>query len=378
MAGQHAKLSASGAHRWMNCPASANLEARMPDEGSIYAAEGTAAHVLAERCLRTGVDADRHFGETIDGFDVNDEMVGAVQTYLDYVRDLPGTRLIEQRVDFTPWVPGGFGTADAVVLNDNEAVIVDLKYGRGVRIEAEANPQAMLYALGGLHEFDFLFDCEMIRLVVVQPRLDHVSEHLISRDYLESWAKHFLKPAADLALSEDPPYQPGEVQCRFCKAKAVCRALAEYNLKTATEGFGAIGDSLELKDVNRLSNTEIATLLPQLDTLTNWAKAVEAYATTELEGGRDVPGYKLVEGRSVRKWLDEEKAGEALARKLTAKVAWRRLPITITQAEKLLGKGSTIVTKHTTKPPGRPTLAPLSDKRPALETDPTEGFREVV
>lgn len=373
----HAKLSASGAHRWMACPASISMEAEFSDEGSVYAAEGTAAHELAETCLRQEQNAADHYEKVIDGFEVDMEMVEAVQMYLDYVRDLPGTRFIEQRVDFSPWVPEGFGTADAIVIRDGVATVVDLKYGKGVRIDAEENPQAMLYGLGALNDFGFLHDVEMLKLVIIQPRLDHISEWEISRDDLDRWALYSVQPAAETALSDEPAFNPGPKQCQFCKARATCRALTEFNLRTAVADFEDLENIGETVRPFHLTDDEIALVLPKLDILTNWAKAIEAWAIGRLETGNEIPGYKLVEGRSIRKWEDEEAAGKALARKLGAKVAYVRKLITITDAEKRLGKKDPLISKYTHKPPGKPTIAPVSDKRQALEVNPTEGFEDI-
>ena len=345
-----------------------------------FAAEGTAAHELAERCLRQGANASDYRGEalTADGFafDVTNEMVDAVQLYLDYVRDQPGRLLIEQQVDFSPWVPGGFGTADAVVLNEDVATIVDLKYGRGVKVEADNNPQAMCYALGAAYAYSFLFDIPTFRLVIVQPRLDHISAWEITTSDLLTWAEDVLKPAVEAALSEAPAFHPGEVQCRFCRAKGTCRALAKHSLAIASDGFEALGDPVKPTDLKQLSNGEIAALLPHLDLVADWIKAVEAIALSQLERGATVPGYKLVAGRSLRKWADEAEAEAALRALPKLKVAdiFTKKLISPAQAEKKLGKTHKLLAEHVVKPAGRPTLAPVSDTRPALEIDPTAGF----
>ncbi|QAX31294.1 DUF2800 domain-containing protein [Leisingera sp. NJS204] len=378
----HAKLGPSGAHRWMLCPASVEMEAQIPDTGidSPYAVEGTTAHALAEMALANNRDADDYAGVRFnpDLIHVDDDMVEYVQMYLDYVRELGGTRFTEQRVDISRWVPESFGTADNIVFTDDGVMhVIDLKYGKGVPVFAQNNPQGMCYALGALAAYDFLFDIETVRIVIHQPRLDVVSEWDISREDLLAWADNELAPAAQAANAEDAPFNPGDKQCRFCDAKGICRALAEHNLAVACEGFSVVGDPISTKDVKSLAPEEIAGLLPQLDLLTKWAKSVEGHAQGLLELGEDVPGFKLVEGRSVRKWADEDAAGKALSRKLGAKNAFTKKLITITQAEKELGRGDPLIVKHTVKPEGKPTIAPVSDKRRTIEIDVTDGFGEV-
>lgn len=282
-------------------------------------------------------------------------------------------------MDFSDWVPGGFGTADAIVLNDGLVTVIDLKYGRGVRVDAEDNPQAMLYALGALSEFDFIYECKRFKLAIVQPRLDHISEWEISREDLEAWAEGPLSEAAQATVQDDAPLNPGEKQCKFCKGKASCRALADHCISVATDGFGVVGEPIKTLDIDSLSIPEVAKLLPQLDLIRDWAKSLEMRAFSELEAGRPVTGFKLVEGRSVRAWVDDDKANGALGRAgIAVADRFNKKLISPSQAEKLIGKDHNVFKKHVIKPPGKPTLAPESDKRSALEIDPTDGFKEVA
>lgn len=375
----HAKLSASGSHRWLNCPASVSREEALPESTSVFAEEGTAAHELAEACLAKNLDAYQFLGQTFNGFEVDQEMADAVQMYLDYVRDQEGHKLFEQRVDFSLWVPGGFGTCDCFVLNSDIATVADLKYGKGVRVDAEDNTQMMLYALGCLSDFEFMFNTiETFKLVIVQPRMDHISEWEISRDDLLAFGD-VVEKRAKLALGESPTAIPGEKQCRFCNAKATCRELAEHCLQTAAEGFESVEQPIVVKDPQKLDNTEIAALLPQLKLLESWVKALEAYALAELEQGREVPGHKLVEGRSIRKWADEDAAEQALrGSKLKVAEIFTKKLVTPTQAEKLLGKNHPLLDELVVKPKGKPAIAVESDKRPAIEIDVTDGFDEVA
>ncbi len=370
----HAKLSPSSAHRWMACPGSVEAEAEFPNTTSEHAAEGTAAHALAEFCLRTDCDADSQIGEQFESYVVDAAMAEAVQVYLDHVRAIPGDLLVEERLDLTHCIPGSFGTGDAVVLGEDTIQIVDLKFGKGVRVDAEGNEQARLYGVGALEAFGFMGEFTHVKTVIVQPRLDHISEETLSVADLTDWAMNEVRNAANAAMLPEAERNPGEKQCRFCRAKATCRALAAHNLETVMDGFEPQFAPIKLKSPDGLNIDEVAALIPQFDLIGAWIKSVQAHAIEQAESGNTVPGFKLVRGLSKRKWADEEAAGKALQRKLGAKDAWRKTPITITDAEKRLGKNDPVIAKHTVKPEGKPVLAPLSDKRPAIEVDPTAGF----
>lgn len=357
----HSELGASGASRWMACPASVRMTRDLPDTRSAYAEEGTAAHALAERCLRQARRPDAFLGQTFaeaPGVVVDKQMVDYVEQYLDYVQGLPGVLFIEQRVDYSHIVPGGFGTADALVTNGDTLYVVDLKYGQGVRVDAVENPQLMLYALGALDNLDWLGDVARVVLVVHQPRLDHVSEWETTPEALHAFGQK-AREAAELALSEDPPFGPGEA-CRWCRAAGNCRAQAEYNLATARAEFGPP------VAFDKLSDEELAEVLARLPALRNWANQVEERALTSIMRGEPLPGWKVVEGRSLRRWAEDDALAPALEAEL-GDDAWKRDLISPAQAEKLLGKKHTLLAQYVTKPPGKPTLAPEADKRPPFK-----------
>jgi len=363
----HATLGASSAHRWLACPASVRLTRDIPSVSSPYAEEGTRAHAVAETALRLGVDA-RTANEITKGFGADQfEDLDAIDAYIDHVRGIPGELFVEQRVHFDQWVPGGFGTADSIRVTPDTLRVTDLKFGRGVRVDATENPQLKLYGLGALAAFDFIYDFSVVELCIVQPRLGHVSAWSTTPEDLRSWGES-IRPAAELALTDDAPVNPGEPQCRFCDAAGTCRALSDHVRRLAFDGFGVV------RHPDRLSDDELSEALTSAKLVRHWADAVERQAVQQLHHGHLLPGFKLVRGRSSRKWRDETQAEKALARAgLKKDERFDSKLISPAQAEKRLGKHHAVLTKHATRLDGKPTVAPTSDPRPAI-APATDGF----
>ncbi|MCI7552056.1 MAG: DUF2800 domain-containing protein [Arcanobacterium sp.] len=366
MPDQHAMLSASGAHRWLECPPSARLEAELPESSSQAAEQGTAAHALAEWKLRRALHDAPTTRPVSNWHDaemetLTEDYVAFVQERLRDVREscADPTVLIEQRLDFSHVVPGGFGTGDCVIIAEPMLQIIDLKYGQGVLVEAEHNPQLMLYALGALNAFGSLYDIDDVAVTIYQPRRANISTWHVTVAELEAWAAEVVKPTATLAASGDGEFASGE-WCRFCKLNPTCRARADANLALARHEFAPPAE---------LDDDEIAAVLAQLPDLKAWAADVEAYALSlAVNQGKTWSGFKLVEGRSIRKYADEAAVAQAAEAAGVSDIYERKLK-TITALEKQLGKkrftelfGDLVV-----KPAGKPALVPESDKRPALE-----------
>jgi hypothetical protein len=373
----HAKLSASGAHRWMSCPGSVAAEGELPNRGSAFAKEGSAAHELAEIVLNKGGSAFDWEGKPLIEHNTvipDREMVGAVQEYVDYLGNLKGDRLYEVRVDFSPWVPDGFGTSDAIVIDGDTMHVVDLKYGKGVKVDAERNPQAMLYALGAINEFGFIYGAKRIFCHIHQPRIDHVSVWEISVDDLMAWGEE-VKILAETALSADAKRSPGEKQCRFCAAKAVCPAL----LKLTEETIGVeLASMADLAAPTRLTGAQLSLVLTHRALINGWMESVEQLVTERLANGDAFPGWKLVEGRSLRQWSDEGEAERLLVAELGDNAHERKL-ISPAKAEKALGKKrAALVADVVVKPPGKPTLAPESDPRPPFGVVTADDFADLT
>ena len=385
---KHARLSASGSHRWLACPGSILLEESYPEDVvSEFAEYGTAGHQLAQLCLEKERPATLFEGQVFnksenfpEGFKVDTEMADAVQTYLDYCNSLgEGETHIENRVDFSLYVNEGFGTADFIKVKDNEIHVVDLKMGKGVKVNAINNTQGMLYALGVVWDSK-LADNDIVHIAIVQPRLDHISEWSLTVNALLTWGTDSVRPRAEQAWNGEPIFNPGETQCRFCKAKPTCKALAEHSLKTAMDTFTDIPTEEDLKEVHTLTHAEIGALLPRVNTLVNWAKSLEAHAFSELDKGEKIPGYKLVMGRSGnRKWTNEDDIERKLTQMGVRKSEMFSTKIlTPAQMCKIIKKKDLSVTQIETywnSPEGKPTIAVESDSRD--EIWPSTGFTDI-
>lgn len=372
--GQHALLSASSAARWLNCPRSVRLTEGLPDTGSSYAAEGTLAHSVAESMLRYYLEHG-----TIDDWAADDAtrnnplwyggMPDDVLPYVEYViqayesQSSAATLELETRLDFSAYVPSGFGTGDAVIVDTGYIEIIDLKFGKGVPVDADHNPQTMLYGLGAYLLYDFIYDIKRVKMTIVQPRLDHITSFEMTDKGLIYWAANTVEPIAQMAYNGDGTIKAGE-WCRWCKLKATCKVRA-----------AELQQVCEMRKQAELSDDELSQVLAARDEIKKWLTDVEDLAMDRLQHGEKLPGWKLVEGRSNRKINDPEQLAKCLLEYYPADVIYKPQELqTLTALEKLIGKkrfadefGAFVY-----KPEGKPTLAPESDKRPALGSPEAE------
>jgi len=361
----HAKLSASGSARWLNCTGSVKAEQSFKDSSSPAAEYGTCAHELADIVLSTGKDIDSFLGQTLSdapSVKVDQEMIDNVQGYVNYVQSFGGEQFYEVRLDYSHLVPNGFGTSDAVVIVDNVIHVIDLKMGKGVVVDAENNTQGMLYALGAVEEYGYLYDFDKVVIHIYQPRVSNFSTWELSIVDLTLFGEYVTKQAIE-ALSDDAPRTPGDKQCQWCKAKATCPALLKHAEKTISAEFDNLDD---LPDVDSLTPDKLSVILSNKKLIESWLKAVEEHISHTLLGGEEFPGFKLVAGRSLRKWANEDEAQEQLITLLDDQAFEKKL-LTVAKAEKALGaKRKKEIENLIIKPEGKPTLAPESDKRPSI------------
>lgn len=383
---KHALLSASSAERWLNCTPSARLAEDITDVSSIYAAEGTMAHELGERLLRIEIGGNDG-GDIQDYVDYLNEckksdlfyegMIDEVEDYVNYVTEqyheaLSKTKdaiiFLEERLDFSSYVPEGFGTGDCIIIADGEMEIIDLKFGKGVEVSPIGNSQLKLYALGAYEKYGFIYGIEKITMTIAQVRLNNISSWTITGDMLEEWANEDLKPLADLAFKGKGETFPGD-WCTFCKVRHNCKARSEKNL----------GIYNKYKEDSKLLNPlEIAEILLNVSDIEKWAKEIKEYALDEALKGTKYPGFKLVEGRSNRKITDEEKLAEILKDKgFEEEELYKPKTLEgITNLEKLIGKKlfTELASDLIVKPEGKPTLVTEDDKRAELNSAEEDFF----
>lgn len=376
---EHALLSASGAHKWLHCPPSARLEETLPESTSEYAEEGRLAHAIGELKLRKHFTpmAAKKFNAELKELQANSfystEMDEHTTSYLEFVQGVvhafpaPPHIALERKLDYSHVVPDGYGTGDCTVIGSGILHIIDFKYGKGVPVGAEQNPQMMLYALGALAEYAMLYSIDEVRMSIVQPRLGEPSTWALPVNDLLAWAEQ-IRPIAQQAFDGKGEYCPGD-WCRFCRAKSNCRARNEQyaGVVTALEAFAGGRPPL-------ITNEELGEILRRAAPIAAWVEDLQEYALSAILNGETVPGWKAVEGRSNRQFTDVDAAFKALvAAGYEEALLYKREPITLTAVEKLTGKPkfNELLTPYVIKPTGKPTLADETDKREAIKQAPT-------
>lgn len=375
---QHALLSASSAHRWLHCTGSPLLEKEFPDTTSVYAQEGTLAHELCELKLKKYTTVmpkgtyTRAHNKIMKSELWQNEMEGTSETYLEYVKgimlscEIAPAVLIEKRVDFSRYVPEGFGTADCLILAGDTLHVIDYKHGKGVVVDADHNPQMMLYALGAMDELSLLYRFKSVHMVIVQPRVSNISEFTMTADELRDWGESVVKPKAEAAISGNGTFEAGD-WCRFCRAKQQC--------KTRYEANDSLYPELSAQhDPRLITLDELGEYLKRGKDMAAWLEDMKEYALSESLAGADVPGWKAVEGRGSRAFTDTDEAVDTLIKNgIDESILYERRVLTLAQMEKAVGKKAfgELVGDLVVKNPGKPTLVEESDKRPKITNQPT-------
>lgn len=373
---KHATLSPSSAFRWMSCTAAPQIEATMPEQTSAFAEEGTRAHALAERLARAAAGLPAKDGDAPQPCDAPEEMVEAAEVYAHYVKETflqaketctDAVIETEQRLDLTRWIPEGFGTADCIIIADGTMHVIDFKYGKGVPVYAEENKQMMIYALGALDWASVLYDIREVTMTIIQPRINNNSTWTVYAEDLEAWGDEILAPIARIAYEGRGEYKPTEDNCRFCKAAGSCKARADY--------FLSLFDDNE--ETDKITPAAAGEILAKAAGMKAWLEAIEKTVKDACLAGEELPGWKLVEGRTKRRYTDEEEIGKRLrAKKYKASEIYEKKLLGISKLEKLVGKKklAEICGDLIEKPAGAPTLVPESDDRPRW--DPEEKTLE--
>lgn len=380
---EHALLSASSAERWINCTPSARLNEALPDTSSVYAAEGTLAHTIGELMLQLkifhqgspNVDILRQMAELSNHELYYEGMKDEVEDYVNYVieqyhaaiaKTKDAVIFLEEKLDYSKYVPEGFGTGDCIIIADGEMEIIDLKFGKGVEVSPVNNPQLMLYALGAYERYGFIYGIDKITMTIAQVRLNNISSSTVSVDMLEEWAESKVKPAAEIAFKGKGDTVPGP-WCGFCKVRNTCKARANMYLNYHPP-----------EDPNLMNSEDLAKILAIVDDMAKWAKEVKDYALEEALKGNKIPGFKLVEGRSNRTITDEEALAQLLISKgyTEDKIYKPKALEGITNLEKVIGKKkfTELAGKLVIKPVGKPTLVTIDDKRPELNSADDDFF----
>lgn len=360
----HAILSASGSHRWLECTPSARLSENFEDVTSSYALEGSMVHLMCEikLCKALGLPCDEKLPQD---FEITQEMEDSSDAYVEYILDILGeikktckdpVVLVEQRLDFSNYVPEGYGTGDCVIVADGIIHIIDYKNGSGVKVDSYENPQMKLYALGALNLLDCLYNINTVSMTIFQPHIANISTYEMEKDKLIEWANNVLVPRAKLAYEGKGEFVPGD-HCRFCKCKIKCTARALANLQLA---------SYEFKTADLLDDDEIEDIIGKIDNLVEWGNSIKEYALNEALKGKKWSKYKLVEGRSNRKFKSEEEVAKVVSD--AGYDPYDKKLLSITDMTKLLGKAKFVelLDKYIYKPQGKPTLVSIEDKRPEM------------